>query len=286
MTTRRKRLTSFLLALIVGLVLTRVMFETITDEIAIFGFHDIINLDNPQELPPQRRASDGDYTKQDLEQFIESLVQDNYWFLSSQELYDYFLSLNKKKIPSEHQGQKKVMLTVDDGYKSAHINLMSLAESIEAKYDKKIKFVWFINPSFMGVPGVELDHASCEELREGLTKGFYDLQSHGDHHKDLTTLQVKDLKQELLNSQRILRECTQELDTNKTIGSHIAYPFGETNNQVKKYVSKYYLSGYLYNNLTLKLGWWSKDNYRIPRVSIHSRIPVKKLVRLAAGGWL
>ncbi len=283
---RKKRLTSFLLALILGLVLTRVMFETITDEIAIFGFHDIINLDNPNELPPKRTESDGDYTKQDLEKFIDSLVLDNYWFLSSQELYDYFLSVNNKKIPDEHQGQKKVMLTVDDGYKSAHVNLMSLAESIEEKYGKKIKIVWFLNPSFLGINGVELDHASCEDLRAGLEKGFYDLQSHGANHKDLTTLKVKDLEKELLNSQQILKECTQDLDSNKTVASHIAYPFGEVNDQVEKYVAKYYLSGYLYNNLPLKLGWWSKNNYRIPRVSIHSRIPVKKLVWIASGGWL
>ncbi|NEQ65155.1 MAG: polysaccharide deacetylase family protein [Symploca sp. SIO1B1] len=286
MTIRRKRLTSFLLALILGLVLTRVMFEVITDEIAIFGFHDIINLDNPDDLPPKRIQSDGDYTKQDLEKFIDSLVVDNYWFLSSQELYDYFLNVNRKKIPEEHQGQRKVMLTIDDGYKSAHVNLIALAESIEAKYNQKIKFVWFLNPPFLGVKGVELDHASCADFREGLEKGFYDLQSHGANHKDLTTLQVNELQKELLSSQEILRKCTQDLDPEKTVAAHIAYPFGEVNDQVRKYASKYYLSGYLYNNSTFKLGWWSKDNYQIPRVSIHSRIPVQRLLRLAAGGWL
>jgi len=277
---------SLLLAFILGLVLTRVMFETITDEIAIFGFHDIVDINNPNQLPPQRSESDGDYTKQNLEEFIDYLVHNNYWFLSSQELYDYFLSADKKKIPDEHQGQKKVILTVDDGYKAAHENLLSLAESIEDKYNKKIKLVWFINPPFMGVKGEELDHASCEDLREGLKKGFYDLQSHGANHKDLTTLNPTDLKKELLNSQQTLRECTKDLDSDQTVAAHIAYPFGEVNDQVKKYVSQYYLSGYLYNNLPLKLGWWSRDNYGIPRVSIHSKIPVKKLIWIASGGWL
>ena len=286
MTIRKKRLTSFLLALILGLFLTRVMFEAITDEIAIFGFHDIINLDNPNEIPPKRRDFDGDYTKQNLEKFIESLVNDNYWFLSSQELYDYFLSPEKKRIPPEHKGQKKVMLTVDDGYKAAHINLMSIAENIQNKYDKKIKFVWFVNPSFLGINGVELAHASCGDLREGLEKGFYDVQSHGANHTDLTTLNVADLEKELLNSQQVLRECTQDLDKNKIVASHIAYPFGAVNDQVEKYVSKYYLSGYLYNNLPLKLGWWSSKNYRIPRISIHSRITAKKLLWIASGGLL
>ncbi|MGE5655125.1 MAG: polysaccharide deacetylase family protein [Actinomycetota bacterium] len=284
-TIRKKRFISFLLAFLLTLFSYRVIVEIFTVRIPIFGFHDLVDFQNPKEFSPQKPGFVSDYPIQDLEIFLERLVQDNYWFLSTQELYDYFLANPKKTIPLEHQNQKKVMLTFDDGYKSLQTHLLPILEKLENKYRKKIKVVVFINPGFLGHRGVVLEKVTCQDLREGLQKGFYDVQSHGLNHQDLTKISVKELERELSEAQHQLRKCTQDLDPNHLVASHLAYPFGAINKFAENYVSRYYLSGYIYNSLTLKLRG-NIDRYHISRLTINQKKSVKKLIRLAAGGWL
>jgi poly-beta-1,6-N-acetyl-D-glucosamine N-deacetylase len=282
---RLQKAIGLLLAFILGFSLYKVAVELTVEEITIFGFHDIVNLDKPSDRPPQRPFLDGDYTKQDLQLVVESLVEQNYWFLTTQELYDYFVRPDRLPIPPEHRGQKRVMFSTDDGYTSAHFSLMAIAESIEKKYGKKIKIVWFVNPPFMGKTGLELPHATCQELRDGFQKGYYDLQSHGSNHTDFRTLNDRDLENDLSKAQQLLRDCVGDLDPDRTVARHVAYPFGDADDRVEKIVSKYYLSGYVYNNQMLKLDRL-KNPYHIPRVGIHNRIPPKKLLWLAKGGLL
>src|SRR6476661_2879154 len=87
-TPRNKRIISFLLAFILTFITYQVILEIITVEIPIFGFHAMVNLQNPQEISPQRREFPGDYCQQNLEPFLDYLVSHNYWFLSSHELYE------------------------------------------------------------------------------------------------------------------------------------------------------------------------------------------------------
>lgn len=287
-TRRRRQIVSLLLVFVLGLTLTKVIRELVTEEIAIFGFHDIVDVTNPQEMPPRRTMGHGDYTKQNLEELLEFLVKNNYWFLSTQDLYDYFVSPNPQPIPEERKGQKRVMVTVDDGYQNAHNNIFDLAQKLKAKYGRSIEIVWFVNPPFMGKLGRDLpsglDRVSCEDFREGLAAGFYDLQSHGANHTNLTELEPQKLDDDLSRSQNMLRECTGDLDLDRTIANHIAYPFGSADDRVESAVSKYYLSGYNYSNKTLK--GTLKNQYQIPRVSIHKNIPPQRLIRLAKGGWI
>ena len=53
----------------------------------------------------------------------------------------------------------------------------------------------------MGKRGVFLEHASCEELRKGFRKGFFDIQSHTLNHKKLPTLSAEDLNYEISEDQ-------------------------------------------------------------------------------------
>ena len=283
---KSKRLVSFLLAFLLTLSITKVIAEIVTVKIPVFGFHDIVDSQNSQERPPLRPEFQSDYTQQNLEFFLDNLVRDNYWFMSTQELYDYYLSNPKKPLPPEHLYQKKVMITFDDGYKSVYTHLLPILEKLENKYGKKAKVVLFINPGFIGHHGTILDKANCQELREGFQKGFYDLQSHGLNHENLTTIPVKSLERELGYAQIQLRKCTQDLDIDETVGSHIAYPYGAVNKIAEKYIAQYYLSGYLYNSLTLKFGFLPANKYHIPRLTANKKHSVKKLTSMAAGGWL
>ncbi len=105
-TLQKKRIISFLLAFILTSITYQVILEIITVQIPIFGFHDIVDLQNSQEIPPQRREFPGDYSQQNLETFLDYLVSHNDWFLSSQELYEYFIANPQKLVPSEYRAQK------------------------------------------------------------------------------------------------------------------------------------------------------------------------------------
>lgn len=285
-TIRKKRIISFFLAFLLTLISYQVILELITVEIPIFGFHDIVDIQNPQEIPPQRRDFPGDYSQQNLEPFLDSLVANNYWFLSTQELYDYFLASSQKIVPAEYRDRKKVMIAFDDGNKSIYTHLLPILEKLENKYGTKNKAVVFINSGFFGTNNSLIKKVNCQDLRDGFKKGFYDIQSHGLNHENLTKISLEALDRELSENQIRLRKCTQDLDPNQTIASHIAYPFGAVNKQVDKYVAKYYKSGYLYDSLKLKLRLFPPNKYRISRLTVNSKHSTKRLINLASGSWL
>lgn len=283
---RKKRIISFLLAFLITLVSSTAILEIITVEIPIFGFHDIVNTQNPQEMPPQRREFPGDYSQQNLETFLEYLVSHNYWFLSTQEIYDYFLANPKKPLPAGYRDRPKVAISFDDGNKSIYTHLLPILEKLEHKYGTKNKAIVFINSGFLGGQVSLIKKVNCQDLRKGFAKGFYDIQSHGLNHEKLTKISLKALDRELSEDQKRLRKCTQDLDPDRTIASHIAYPFGAVNKQVEKYVVKYFVSGYLYDSRKLKIRFWSIDKYRISRLTVNRKYSAKRLIGLASGSWM
>ncbi|NEQ41484.1 MAG: polysaccharide deacetylase family protein, partial [Okeania sp. SIO3I5] len=264
-----KKIIRIVFLFLVGLCTTILMFFDLetwlivnfeADKIPIFGFHNIINTQN------QKSSYGLDYTKQDLEKFLEYLVRENYWFLDSNELYDYFLT-NSQPIPTEKMGLKAIMLTFDDGYKNINTNVLPILESLDKKFNQKVKVVLFINPKRIKNPKKNNKYISCEELKGGIKQGYYDVQSHGFSHKRLTELNSSELKIELEAAQKALRECTKELDNNQKVAAHLAYAYNDSNSKVENYTSKYYLSGYLYNHQILKLGW-GNNNYQLPRIKV------------------
>ncbi|MEG3975227.1 polysaccharide deacetylase family protein [Microcoleus sp. herbarium8] len=285
-TSKKKRIISFLLAFFLTFITYQTILEIVTVEIPIFGFHDIVNLQNPQEIPPQRRDSPGDYSQQNLEPFLEDLVIHNYWFLSTQELYEYFIANPRKPVPSEYRGRKKVMITFDDGNESIYTHVLPILQRLENKYGKKTKVVVFINSGFLGRQNSLIKKVTCQDLRHGMQQGYYDIQSHGLNHEKLTKISLKALDRELSQDQIRLRKCTQDLDPNRTVASHLAYPFGAVNKQVEKYVAQYFSSGYLYDSLKLKLRFFPPNKYRISRLTVNKKHSTKRLSSLASGSWL
>ena len=274
------KLVYFSLIFVVSLGLTAATVKSPSVKIPIFGFHDIIDLQNKANLPPYRPLLDMDYTKQDLEKVVDYLVQKNYWFLSSQDLFVYFIK-KSQPIPTERIGQKPVMLTFDDGYLGVHQNGMPILERMEEKYGEKVKFVLFVNPNTLGIDnGKDLPHLSCENLREGYKNNFYDIQSHGFTHKNLTKIDSKELDVELYFAKLALRECTNDLDRNKIVAAHIAYPYGAINKNVEKKLPKYHLTGFIYDDNLLKVNSL-KNKFRISRITVSSRTSPYKLIRLA-----
>jgi poly-beta-1,6-N-acetyl-D-glucosamine N-deacetylase len=267
------------LALLAIIFLSQFNFKATDSEIPILGFHGILDDKAPVIFAPEESLH---YPQQDLEELLEDLIRNDYWFLTTQDLYDFFLK-KVKKIPKEYLNKKPIMLSIDDGHKTIHTNLLPILYKLEKKYNKKIKFVLFINPgTFPKQKRKSSTHLGCQELREGLKQGFYDIQSHGMNHKNLTTLSSQEIVYELVQSQTKLRECTKDLDPQKKVASHFAYPYGAYNQQVKSYVSKYYVSSYLYNDKILSLAC-RKNFYEIPRLTVSRGTSFLELIRKSGG---
>jgi poly-beta-1,6-N-acetyl-D-glucosamine N-deacetylase len=249
--------------------------------IPIIGFHDIVDTRNWAELPPKRLAFPTDYTKQDLSVFLEYLIKENYWFLSSQDLYVYFIE-KSQPIPTQNLGQKPIMIAFDDGYKGVHENALPLLEKLSVIYKDKGKFVLFVNPHFLGVyMGKDfLAHTTCNDLRDGYQKGFYDVQSHGFTHKNLTKISGKELEFEIAKSKLELRKCMGDLDKNKVIGAHIAYPYGASDSEVEQILPKYHLTGFLYNDRLFRVNRL-ENNYRISRITVDKNTSPRDLIKVA-----
>lgn len=257
-------------------ILTWLLVDSFAFKIPIFGFHNIIDGQVEKE-------NYLDYTKTDLAKFFTHIVQGNYWVLDTDELYKYFLS-KSQPIPPQHIGQKPIMITFDDGYKSMKQYVLPLLEKLETepKAGKKIKVVLFMNPN--SVKRAEKSksdkYINCQDIRDGFTKGYFDIQGHGYSHRILPKLNEKDLIFELSGGKEILKGCLSGVENTDTIATHLAYAYNKSNGRVRQYTARYYLSGYLYNNRTLRLGWWTSP-YRIPRLRAFRSDPPEKLIRLA-----
>lgn len=267
-------LISFCLTLSLILIPNQLVKAINPISIPIFSLHEVVDLNKLSKASFQNLSLYNN-TKQDLEKFLDYLVSNKYWFLSTQELSKYFIE-KSQPIPSEHLSQKPIMLTFDDGYKGVHTHLLPILESLLKKYGTTAKLVLFVNSSSINSAA----HLTCDDLREGLNKGFYDVQSHSFHHYDLTKLSDNQLKFELTEAQKNLRQCTQGLDSNQTVGLSLAYPYGSFDARVQKLVSEYYLSGYSYDNLVLKTEQLT-NKYQIPRLNITKNTSLTKMIQLA-----
>lgn len=121
---------------------------------------------------------------------------------------------------------------------------------------------------------------TCDDLRDGLSKGFYDIQSHSFNHYALTELSSEKLTFELANAQLAIKQCTQGLDPNQTVALHLAYPYGFSDVRVQTQASKYYLSGYTSENLVLQVDKLT-NKYQIPRLNITRETSLTKMIQLA-----
>lgn len=278
---RRGKVLSLILIFCLSVALSGWTLNTRTVQIPIFGFHDIVNPENPEDLPPQRPRLDMDYYQQDFANFLDYLGRENYWLISAQDLLIYFIE-KTQPIPLKHLGEKPVMITFDDGYKGVHKYGLPILKLVNQVYETQGKFVLFINPRYLGVPGNEeiLDHLTEADLIEGFSQGLYDVQSHGYSHHDLTKLREPDLNFELAKSKNILRSILEDVDRNKVTGAHVAYPYGAMNRKIEKVLPKYHLTGFLYNDRVLRVNS-STRRYRLSRIAVSKKRTVQDLIRLA-----
>jgi peptidoglycan/xylan/chitin deacetylase (PgdA/CDA1 family) len=262
-----------LLLLTLGIIVQAYAFT-----IPVFGFHNIIDENNPQASPS--RAANFDYSIQDLETLIRYLIKENYWFLSSQELYDYFLQ-KSQPIPLSHAQEKPVMLTFDDGYQSLDAYVLPLLRKLQKQSKNPLKVVLFLNPVVIKKDSSKqkVRYLNCADIRRGIEEGFYDIQSHGYNHTILTKLDDTRLDKDLAKSQAYLRECSQGLPKTENVAQHLAYPYNRVDARVKKFASQYYLSGYTFQS-RFRDFLFSKSPLRVPRIGVLKQDFPTRLIKL------
>jgi peptidoglycan/xylan/chitin deacetylase (PgdA/CDA1 family) len=258
--------------------------------VPIFGFHRIVDLRSSDHSPFRWGDSIFDYPRPRLEAFLEHVAQGGYWTLTADELYHYFIAQPRAAIPPQHVHQRPIALTFDDGYRSIHTDLLPILERLQSRYRRQINVILFINSGQLGRREGSIAYMSCEELREGFRKGFYDVQSHTVNHFDLTGLPDRELAYELSQDQVNLRRCIGDLDSRHSVARHIAYPYGAHSPRVERHASRYFLSGYLYNGSALSLEAslgipfdQAANPYRIPRLIVRERDSLGRLIHLADG---
>lgn len=269
-------LTSLVALLIIPIF---ILFQQITFNVPVFGFHGITDQKEPEKFPS--RAAYLDYSIQNLETLLRKLIEENYCFLSSQELYEYFIS-KSQPIPLDYQNKKPIVLTFDDGYKSLNIYLIPLLEKLKDEYNTSLKVVLFINPKFMAEKGSKgkVKYLDCNDLKQGMISGFYDIQSHGLSHRILTGLNEKILSKELIESQKILQECTANLPDSNGVALHFAYPYNRFNREVITKTAKFYLSGYGYSSRLRQFAFMT-NKMIIPRIGVFYKDSPEKLLNIA-----
>jgi hypothetical protein len=81
------------LAFIVVLATIWLILNLTAAKIPLLGFHTIIDIHKQEDRPFQASVFQAmNYFKPDMEVLLDYLVQQNYWFISAQELYDYFFN--------------------------------------------------------------------------------------------------------------------------------------------------------------------------------------------------
>lgn len=250
----------------------------IYQNIPILGFHDVVDLNDPDEQSPKRREFEIDFYKSELKKLLDYLASHDYWFLSADEFFEYFVKKNKP-LPPELNDKKPIMLSFDDGYKGLHRNLLPLLDEIEREHKQKIKVVLFVNPALLNVVDGDLVYMSCSDLQEGVQKGFFDVQSHGLTHRHMTDLNVEELSFDLVQAKHVLRQCLNDFIEINKVAKYLAYPYGEANEQVIKYAQQEYFAAFMYNHKLFAINSKYNHTYKIPRLIMSRTTSVDSLIK-------
>ena len=147
----------------------------------------------------------------DFKEQLDLIENSNIKFISHEE---FEKSLNKKST------DKKILLTVDDGFSSFYENAWPILK------DREIPFIIFINTETIGSNG----YMDWDEIKEISSFDFVNIGNHSHSHDYLSDKEDKEIKKDLELSMKIFKEKLNH-ET-----KFFAYPFGEYKGSFKKIV--------------------------------------------------
>ena len=180
----------------------------------------------------------------DFKKHIEIIESQNIEFVNPK---NFKLDLSQKK------KERKVLLTIDDGYSSFYKNAWPILK------EKKIPFILFISTREVGAPG----YMTWKEIKKISKENFVEIGNHSHTHEYLIDETKEKIEEDIITSISIFK---------KNLGKNsdfFSYPFGEYSLQFKEIIK----------NLGFKyaLGQHSgvidetKDLYELPRFPINEK---------------
>jgi len=160
---------------------------------------------------------------------------------------------------------KPIFITFDDGYKN-NLNAFAIFQKLSTKEFKPTGTIFVIS-DFIG----RSNRLSISDIKRMSDSGLISIQSHTATHPDLT--KVENLNYELKESKEKIQQIT-----GKPIIA-LAYPYGNTNEQVVAETKKYYLFG-----LTTTPGPYLKTGiknelYLLPRTYIKYSTTIEEFAK-------
>ena len=147
----------------------------------------------------------------DFKNHLEMIQKNNIKFINPLNFEEELIN-NKK--------ERKLMLTIDDGYQSFYENAWPILK------DSRIPFILFVSTREVGNKG----YMNWEQIREIDKYDFVEIGNHSHTHEYLIDFTDNDIKKDLTNSINIFKK---ELGKNSEFFS---YPFGEYSTSLKNIV--------------------------------------------------
>ncbi len=158
--------------------------------------------------------------------------------------------------------EKKILLTIDDGFLSFYENAWPYLKK------NKIPFILFISTETVGKNG----YMTWKEIKEIEKEEFAFLGNHSHSHEYLINYNFKDFKNDIDKSIIIFKN---KLGYNPIFFS---YPFGEYSLEQKNYISKKFNYAFGQHSGVIDL---NKDKYELPRFPINEKYgDLDRFVRL------
>ncbi len=180
----------------------------------------------------------------DFRSHISFIKDSNYKFISYE---DFFKIINKKNT------EKKILLTIDDGFSSFYENAWPILKK------EKIPFVIFVNTESVGSNG----YMTWDELREISQFDFVHIGNHSHSHAYLADKSDAEIKKDIEISIKLFKEKLNH-ET-----KFFAYPFGEYKESYKKIVKDLGFDyGFGQHSGVIDL---TKDKYELPRFPINEK---------------
>ena len=147
----------------------------------------------------------------DFKSHLEMIKKNNIKFINPSNFEEELIN-NKK--------ERKLMLTIDDGYQSFYENAWPILK------DSRIPFILFVSTREVGNKG----YMNWEQIREIDKYDFVEIGNHSHTHEYLIDFTDNDIKKDLTNSINIFKK---ELGKNSEF---LSYPFGEYSTSLKNIV--------------------------------------------------
>jgi peptidoglycan/xylan/chitin deacetylase (PgdA/CDA1 family) len=180
----------------------------------------------------------------DFKKHLEIIQKNNIRFINPK---------NFEKQLEENKKQRKVLLTIDDGFLSFYENAWPLLK------DQKIPFILFINTREVGT----FNYMSWKEIKEVSKEDFVEIGNHSHSHEYLIDENNSVIQADIIKSVDIFEE---KLGKNS---SFFSYPFGEYSLNFKNIIKSLgfkYAFGQHSGVIDV-----TKDFYELPRFPINEK---------------